>query len=279
MKNNDPDQLDRERLVIPELPEQERKQAEERTALRAAVIHEAIRIEGDGELRRPVSALAWSSWVAGLSMGFSMLAEGLLQAHLPNTPWRPIITKFGYTVGFLMVILGRQQLFTENTLTAIIPLFARRDLKTLWKVIRLWIVVLTGNIAGALAFAATVSHSNIVPPQVHAAFTEIGFTAITGSFGTIFIKAVFAGWLIAAMVWMMPVAESGIAIVIVMTYLVGLGEFQHVIVVSIEVLFLVTSGAIQWTAYLACLVPTLMGNIVGGVLLVAFFNHAQVVSD
>jgi formate-nitrite transporter family protein len=105
-----------------ELTRSEKRLARERTALRAAVIHEAIRVEGEGELSRPVTALIWSGFAAGLSMGFSLVATGLIQAHLPDTAWRPLIADLGYSVGFLAAILGRQQLYTENTLTVILPL-------------------------------------------------------------------------------------------------------------------------------------------------------------
>ena len=114
-----------------ELTESEKRIAEERTALRAAVIHEAIRTEGEAELLRPASALMWSGMAAGLSMGFSLAAMGLLYSRLPDTQWRPLITDLGYTVGFLVVILGRQHLYTENTLTVMLPLLTNRDRKNL----------------------------------------------------------------------------------------------------------------------------------------------------
>ena len=104
---------------------------EERLAIGANVVYETIRREGEEELRRAVSALAWSGLAAGLSMGFSFIAEGLLVAHLPDSPWRPLLSKAGYCIGFLIVILGRQQLFTENTLTVILPLLLHKDMKTL----------------------------------------------------------------------------------------------------------------------------------------------------
>src|SRR5690349_8167211 len=98
-----------------ELTEQEIHDAEERSSPRVHVVHEAIRIEGEEELKRTSSALAWSGLAAGLSMGFSLVTEGLLRSHLPDTPWRPLVSKLGYSAGFLFVVLGRQQLFTENT--------------------------------------------------------------------------------------------------------------------------------------------------------------------
>src|SRR5215218_9856191 len=104
----------------------EDRQAEERSAPSGKIVYKAILQEGEEELARTTSALFWSGLAAGLSMAFSMIAEGLLASHLPNAPWRPLVAKFGYSVGFLIVILGRQQLFTENTLTPILPLLQRK---------------------------------------------------------------------------------------------------------------------------------------------------------
>ena len=131
------------------LSEHEVDEAVKRSTVRVHVVHEAIRLEGEAELKRSASALAWSGFAAGLSMGFSFIGEALLRAHLPDEPWRPIITKLGYSFGFVMVVLGRQQLFTENTLTPIIPLLERRDKETLFLVLRLWGVVLVANLMGA----------------------------------------------------------------------------------------------------------------------------------
>jgi formate/nitrite transporter FocA (FNT family) len=268
--------------LTPELTEGEKEIVEERTALRAAVVHEAIREQGETELRRPVLALTWSGLAAGLSMGFSMISQGLLQSHLPDAPWRPLITNLGYSVGFLVVILGRQQLFTENTLTVILPLLARRDGATLLGVGRLWSIVLIANLMGALAIAWVIGNTSIFTPDVSGAFSMIGAAALSGGPSTIFLRGIFAGWLIALTVWMLPAAEgSRPVIIIAMTYLVGLGGFAHVIAGSVEVLYVVTtSGAVTWIEYFRdFLLPALGGNIVGGVSLVALFNHAQVVTE
>src|ERR1700735_63858 len=156
-----------------DLSRAERRVAEERTAPRAAVIHEAIRSEGESELRRPISALIWSGMAAGLSIGFSLIASGLIRAHLADTSWRPLVSSFGYSVGFLAVILGRQQLYTENTLTVMLPLLTLRDLPTLMQVLRLWSVVLIANVAGACAFAWALATLNIFTPEVNSAFAAI----------------------------------------------------------------------------------------------------------
>jgi formate-nitrite transporter family protein len=125
---------DHDDIVSPELTEKQQQEAEERTAISAVVVHEAIRHDGEEELNRPASALAWSGLAAGLSMGFSFVGQALIYASLPSVPWRRLLVALGYPVGFLIVILGRQQLFTENTLTPIIPLLTRRNLSALGRV-------------------------------------------------------------------------------------------------------------------------------------------------
>lgn len=264
----------------PNLSEAEQEQVEQRSSLRADVVHEAIRKEGDEELRRPPSALAWSGLAAGLSMGFSLVAEGLIQARLPDEPWRPLVSKLGYPVGYLIVILGRQQLFTENTLTVILPLLVRRDARTLLRVLRLWGVVLGANLAGVLGFVWAVSHLQLFEPAVQHAFAQISQHALGGGFWTIVLQGVFAGWLVALLVWLLPFAEAArVSVIVIITYLVGLGGFAHIIAGSVDMLYLVMTGAASWGAYFTeFAAPTLLGNILGGVTLVAVINHAQVVS-
>jgi formate/nitrite transporter FocA (FNT family) len=264
----------------PQLTEQEQKDVEERSAPRTEVVYEAIREEGENELRRTASALAWDGLAAGLSMGFSLAAEGLLRAHLPDAAWRPLVVKLGYSVGFLIIVLGRHQLFTENTLTVILPLLRRKDAHTFARVVRLWAVVLAANLVGALLFAWVAGHTEIFRAETREAFAQIGREALEGSFWAFFLRGVFAGWLIAMMVWMLPAAESvRFFVVIVMTYLVALAGLAHVIAGSVDVLYVVTTGGASWSAYFGWLLPALIGNIIGGTTLVAALGHAQVVNS
>ncbi len=258
----------------------EEKQVQERVAIGAHVVHETIRREGEEELKRSTSALAWSGLAAGLSMGFSLVAEGLLAAYLPHAEWAPLVSKVGYSVGFLMVVLGRQQLYTETTLTVILPLLSRRNVATALSVLRLWTVVLLANLVGTYLFALCVGRIPIFSTHIQQVLMEVSQGSLAGGFGVIFMRAVFAGWLIALMVWLLPGAESArVSIIIILTYLIGLGGFNHVIAGSTKVMFLVISGAETWSNYaLRFFLPTLLGNIVGGVSLVAFLGHAQVVA-
>ena len=262
----------------PDLKHEEQRDAESRVPPSAATVYEAVHIEGREELKRSSSALAWSGLAAGLSMGFSLVAEGLLHKALPDAPWRPLITKLGYSIGFLLVILGRQQLFTENTLTPILPLLRRWNAATLWQVIRLWLVVLGANTVGTLLFATLLAHTPLFDDQTLAAFNAVAAEIIPGSFLTHFLRAMLAGWLIALMVWLLPFAETArVGVIILITYLVGLGNFSHIIAGSVKAFYLATSGQLAWpTLFAGIWLPTLLGNIIGGVGLVAAINHAQV---
>lgn len=267
--------------LLPELGEREREEAMRRSTITALIVHEAVREEGERELERHPITLAWSGLAAGLSMGFSMVGQGVLLAHLPDTSWRPLIVSFGYTFGFLIVVLGRQQLFTENTLTAILPLLAHPNRRTLLRVAQLWGIVLAMNLLGALIFASVAAHTSIFPPEIRAAFAKIGHDAMRGDFGTILLRAIFAGWLIALMVWLQPAADTArLQVIILITYLVGIGAFAHIIASSVEVMYLASTGAISWLTYLVgFMTPTLIGNIIGGVVLVAVLNYAQVATE
>ena len=264
------------------LSDSEHKEATRRTALRAAVVFETVRREGEQELERPVASLAFSGLAAGLSMGFSLVATGLIRAALPATAWRPLLENLGYTLGFLIVILGRQQLFTENTVTAIVPLLDdpnKRD--TLLRVARLWIVVLATNVLGALLFALGLAHTDAFAPEAKAAFLELGRQALSYDFLTILVKGIFAGWLIALMVWLLPAAErSRVSVIIIITYIVGVAGLSHIIAGSVEALYAVITGAATWGHYfVGFLVPVFIGNSIGGVLLVSILNYGQVAPE
>src|SRR4051812_46742631 len=189
------------------MPEQgaqaEQKEIHERSSPSGKIVYKTILKEGEEELDRSSAALFWSGLAAGLSMGFSLIAEGLLTARLPDEPWRPLVAKIGYSAGFLIVVLGRQQLFTENTLTPVLPLLKRRDRAAAVNLLRLWAIVLVANMLGALAVALAVAHGGAFDPAARTAFAEIGRKALAPGFGEVVVRGVFAGWLIALMVWLL----------------------------------------------------------------------------
>ncbi|HEY0792584.1 MAG TPA: formate/nitrite transporter family protein [Chthoniobacterales bacterium] len=266
----------------PNTPHDERENAdvEERIAPSAGVVYSTIMHQGEQELFRPFSDLAFSALAAGLSMGFSFVAEALLTIALPDTPWRELITKFGYSIGFLIVILGRQQLFTESTLTPVLPLLRETSRPRLVRLILFWAVVLAGNMLGVAVFAWVISHFAVFDENVRHGFRLVAEHVYADRPEITFIRAVFAGWLIALMVWLLPFAEtSRVHVIILLTYLIGLGHFDHIIAGSTEKLYLLfTGGDSPARFFLHFWLPTLLGNMTGGILLVAALNHGQVTS-
>ena len=247
----------------------------------ALILHEIIRREGEQELRRTALALSLSAFAAGLTMGFSLIVPGVLKGHLPHAPWAELVLSMGYAVGFLIVVLGRQQLFTENTVTPILPLLTERTFRALLRVVRLWGIVLAGNILATFAIAWVLAHTDAFRPEVREAFAEISRHTVENPFWTTVIKAVFAGWLIALMVWILPATGSAAPFVVVlMTWLVSMCGLAHIVAGSVDAFYLVAIGEIGMATYLTgFFVPTLIGNVLGGVTLVSVLNFGQVVPD
>lgn len=254
-------------------------EADERKSPSGKVVYKTILAEADEELSRPTYSLFWSGVAAGLSMGFSGIGVALLKAFLPHASWTPLVSKLGYSLGFLLVILGRQQLFTENTLTPVLPFLRGKPNARFSNVARLWSTIFIANILGAVAVACVLAQTNALEHDVHTALIDIAREAMQGSFGSKILRGIFAGWLIAMIVWLLPFAESArIWIIIILTYVVSLGHFPHVIAGAVEVFVLAWSSDITWAQALGgFILPTLIGNIIGGVTLVAAINHAQVV--
>jgi formate/nitrite transporter FocA (FNT family) len=181
-------------------------------------------------------------------------------------------------VGFLIVILGRQQLFTENTLTPVLQLLRDKSRDTLINTTRLWGVVLGANLIGTLIFALALAATSVVRQEDLPALDFIAAHALDGGFSTTLVRAIFAGWLIALMVWLLPVAESSrVTVIIIITYLVGIAGFPHIIAGSSETFYaLLTGAASPIAAVTDFFLPTLVGNTIGGVAMVAAINYAQV---
>ncbi|MCA1653925.1 MAG: formate/nitrite transporter family protein [Sphingomicrobium sp.] len=273
---SDHEQILEHESAVSELSQPELEDADSRSSPSAKVVHEAIRLEGTEELARPTSSIGWSGLAAGLTMGCSMLGQGILDARLPDAPWRDLVSAFGYSSGFLFVTMGRQQLFTETTLTVTLPYL--HGTHRMSAVARYWAVVFAANIVGTILFALAATIPGLFEADTAAAFTDLGVKAAAPGFVAVLLKGVFAGWLIALMVWLLPAARSArFVVIIAVTWLIGVAHFSHVVAGSVETAFAAAEGAIGWGDYaVGFMLPALIGNVVGGVLLVAVLNHAQV---
>ncbi|EJM03642.1 formate/nitrite transporter family protein [Pseudomonas sp. GM102] len=265
----------------PDLSAQEQREVDKSQPPRAAVLHEIIRTQGNQELERSVAALWWSALAAGLTMGLSLMGMGLLNSRLPDGEGFKVIASFGYCAGFLAVILARQQLFTENTLTAVLPIMSKPTLGNFGRLFRLWSVVLVGNLCGTLLVAYVMLHLPIFDTKTDLAFLDIGRKVMENDASKMFAKGIISGWMIATMVWMIPSMESAkMWIIILITYFMALGDFTHIVVGSVEVSYLVFAGELPWKDFwLVFAGPTLVGNIIGGSFIFALISHAQIRSE
>lgn len=255
------------------------EEVEARISPPGEIVYEAVYREGEHEIKRPFGALAFSGLSAGLSMGFSFLAEALLRACLPPSRWAPAVEKLGYAVGFIIVILGRQQLFTKNTLTVVLPGLEPRGRTKGWiaKIGKLWVVILLTNWVGAALFAGLMTLPGLFPPADRASLEAIARETIAGGSAMMFVRAILAGWLIALMIWLLPFAETArVTVIILLAYLVGLGHLPHIVAGAVPVFFSIFIGARSWAeGVTGFFIPTLFGNILGGLALVAAGAHAE----
>jgi formate/nitrite transporter FocA (FNT family) len=257
---------------------QEERTVREEQKIDAAITHEVIRREAVKELNRSPLGLAWSGIAAGLAMGLSLLTIAVLHHGLPETTWRPLVTAFGYSIGFLAVTLGSQQLYTENTLRPVVPYMATPTRRMLRKIIVLWGVVLAANLVGAFVFGWAAARTAIFSPELRQAMRTVALDGVSHDWTTVFASGIVAGWVIALMVWMLPAASSSqIALVVIMTWIIGAAELSHVIVGAVEAFYLTALGDMGIGAALGgYILPAFLGNTLGGVTLVAALNHAQV---
>lgn len=254
---------------------------EDRLPSRAMAIHEHIRQDGEKEMERDAMALLWSAIAAGLSMGASLLAKGIFHVQLEGVPGGFLLENLGYTFGFIIVIMARQQLFTENTVTAVLPVMQNPTLGNFGLLMRLWSVVLLGNIIGTGVAAWAFEHMPIFDEETRDAFVKIGMDVMKNTPTEMFSNAIISGWLIATMVWMFPAAGAAkIVVIILMTWLIALGDTTHIVVGSVEILYLVFNGTLHWSDFFwPFALPTLAGNICGGTFIFALMSHAQIRND
>jgi formate-nitrite transporter family protein len=256
------------------------KDIEQRSSPRTPVIYEIVRRLGAEVMARPVVSLWWSGLGAGLSMSFSLLAQAVLQQHIPDVPWRPLVTSLGYSVGFVMVVLSRQQLFTENTITVVLPVMAEWSLSNIGRAVRMWTVVLFANLAGTLLAAAFFTFTPALSSDLRTEMLSVSQHVLAHGWPELFFRSIAAGFLMAAMVWLLPSSEGGqFSVVVTMTYLIAVGGFMHIVAGSMEVFMLACNGMAGSEAIINFVIPVLSGNIIGGTVLFALLAYAQVMKE
>lgn len=263
------------------LSDEEIEAVAERKAGSAKVIHEVIRLQGDEELDRPALSLLCSGFAAGVSICASLLAEALLHEHLPEASWTPLVASFGYCVGFVIVIMGNLQLFTENTITVVLPVATHPSLRNVGRLARLWGLAIVANLSGTLLVAAMLAHGWIVRPEHLKAAVEVSAELLETDALTTLFHGIPAGFLVASIAWILPNARgSEFWVVVLVTWLVAVGGFSHVVAGSGEawLLWLTGKASFGW-AVGGFILPALAGNIIGGTGLFTVLAHGQVRSE
>ena len=255
----------------------ERAQVQQNAKLSSPTIYEIVANDGKEELMRPASSLFWSGIAAGICMSFSLLSQAYLAAYLPDEKAYDLVIKFGYVFGFVIVILGRLQLFTENTITCILPLLETQTMRAFNKTARLWGLVFFSNMIGTFFIAACIYWYGSMHPGSTDIIVDISKHAFNYPLFELFIRGIPAGFLIAALVWMLPSGgKQKLSLIIMMIYLIALGDFSHVVVGSIESFLLILTQDLTIAQGLLGIGAAGAGNVIGGTGLFAVLAYAQV---
>lgn len=262
----------------PALSDEDRQSVSELSSGSAKVVHEVVRLQGDEELDRPLQSLLFSGFAAGVAVSASIMTQAFLRTHLPEAPWAELIVLLGYTTGFVVVILGNLQLFTESTVTAVLPVATHPTLRNFGRLLRLWVAVLAANLAGTFLVALALSQQLFVDADKLAAAVAVSAPALSHDFVSTTLMAIPAGFLIASIAWILPNARgSEFWVITVITYIVALGGFVHIVAGSGEAWLLLLTGKTTLAGAVGgFLVPAFIGNVIGGSCLFAVLAHGQV---
>ncbi len=251
----------------------------------AEEIYKQVAANAKQELSRSSISLAISGFAGGTFMGLSALGTAMALASLgamaggkADVGWVHFVSRMFYPIGFIVVIVGRSQLFTENTLYPVALVLAER--KQLWNTLRLWGVVLPANMLGALAFAGLASLTPALSSPILQQIVGLGMAAASKPTPEVFWSGVVGGWMIATAAWLVSGSHSitgSVMIIWLITFLVGLGDFAHCIATSGEVLAAVLTGHLGWMAYPHWFWAAVLGNICGGVGMVTLIEYGQVI--
>ncbi len=260
-----------------EAPQSKQRDLDRPTAIE---IYEQVSRNARRELLRPAKALAVSGIVGGLTMGLTGLSVSVVSSMLGNAPLAQFVALLFYPIGFLAVILGRGQLFTENTLYPVALILAER--RHFLSTARLWAIVFPSNVAGAFLFAMLAARTKALQPDQLYMLVQLGTQAASPSMRHIFWSGVVGGWMIAMVAWLVSGSHSitgSVAVIWVLTFIVGVGHFAHCIANSGEILAAVLTHAVTAAGYFRWLLLATSGNILGGVVLVTLLEYGQVKLD
>ncbi|MFL6196638.1 MAG: formate/nitrite transporter family protein [Thermoanaerobaculia bacterium] len=260
---------------------QEKEKAQEPQKSYETILEQEIEA-GLTELERPPAGLLLSGLSAGLDVSLSLLLMGVMRTLTEGTlphPVSEILVALMYAAGFLFVVIGRSELFTEHTTLAVLPVLDGRA--SVGQLGRLWGLVYVSNLAGAAALAAFLAflgpRLGVIEPRV---FGDIAAGLVNHPAWVILLSAVLAGWLMGLLSWLVAASRDTIGqifIVVAVTTAIGLAHLHHSIVGTAEVLAGVFSGRGATLAdFGAFLLWATLGNILGGTLFVALIKYGHI---
>ena len=234
------------------------------------------------EYRRSNIGLFISSLSAGLEVGFSILVIGIIYT-LFKTEISPgklyLMMALVYPIGYIFVIIGRSELFTEHTVLATIPVFnGKASLKSL---VNLWIIIYAGNLFGGYLFGTIVLQFNAGTHLISLDFFHfISQKMVSYSSANIVVSSIIAGWLMGTLSWLLSAAQdtlSRVAMIFFVTFIISIAGLHHCIVGSIEIFmaYFANANDISGLEFLKFQVLSTLGNIIGGVVLVALVKYAH----
>ncbi len=256
-----------------------------RTALKSydTILQQQVE-QAEQELERPPRELLVSAFAAGIEIGVGPFLMAVLLTLLDGTYPAPVVELLqaaAYAAGFIVVVLGRSELFTEHTALAVQPVLA--GTRSIGQMLRLWGLVYLGNVAGAMAFAALAVW--IGPKLGEAepwAFERIAGKYVDHVWWVLLIGGVLAGWLMGLMAWLVTAARDTTAQVLLVgliAFAIGIAHLQHSIAGTVEVFagLVAGEGRITWPEFGRFLLGATVGNAVGGAVFVALlkYGHAK----
>ena len=259
----------------------------ERAASGAPAVGEAVRdrFSSDEVFQRIIAAadeevtsgnreLFFSGLAAGLAITITFLLYASMTA---STDGHPILSVLLYPLGFIYIIIGGYQLYTENTLPPVALTLER--LASIPTLLRHWTIVLAGNFAGGAIGAVVLSYGGVFTPEAATVAADIARSGVETGWWPLFFKAAIAGLIVAGVVWVGFASTDSVTrlLVVYLAFLaIPLGNLYHVVVSFTEALYLMFAGTLGlYVGMVEFVLPVLLGNTAGGVVLVTVVNYFQ----
>ncbi len=234
------------------------------------------------EHRRSNIGLFISSLSAGLEVGFSILVIGIIYTFF-KTEVSPgklyLMMALVYPIGYIFVITGRSELFTEHTVLATIPVLnGKASFKSL---LNLWVIIYAGNLLGGYLFGTIVLQFNAGTHLISLDFFHfVSQKMIAYSSSNILVSSIMAGWLMGTLSWLLSSAQdtlSRVAMIFFVTFIISIAGLHHCIVGSIEIFmaYFANANNISGLEFFKFQALSTVGNIIGGVVLVALVKYGH----